>query len=52
MHYSLQRALSGTTTVTHGLTITGEGLDDLGPKIGPHISDDFPETIAEVFALA
>lgn len=52
VHYSLQRTAGGGTKVSHLLTITGDGADDTGPKIGPHISADFPETMDEVLSIA
>ncbi len=51
-YYSLQQSADGGTHVTHTLTITGEGADDQGPKIGSHISSDFPETMNEVLTIA
>lgn len=52
VHYSLQRSTDGGTRVTHSLAINGDNAADLGPKIGPRISDDFPETMNEIVDIA
>lgn len=38
--------------VTYRMEIAGVGADSLGPQIGPEISGDFPETLAELVARA
>lgn len=43
---------SGGTTVVHILEITGESADEVGPQVGPQISDDFPTAMAELLAAA
>jgi hypothetical protein len=47
----LAPAQSGTT-VTHELIIDGPDADEVGPELGPQISDDFPAAMAELFANA
>ncbi|EFC84565.1 SRPBCC family protein [Parafrankia sp. EUN1f] len=42
----------GRTKVTHHLEISGPGSDDVGPELGPQISEDFPEAMADLFAAA
>jgi hypothetical protein len=38
--------------VIYRMEITGPAADALGPKIGPQISADFPQTLAALAALA
>jgi hypothetical protein len=38
--------------VTYRMEIAGAGADTLGPQVGPEISADFPETLAELVACA
>jgi len=40
------------TRVTYRMEITGPAAGTLGPQIGPEISADFPETLAELVARA
>lgn len=40
------------TTVTHELIIDGPDADEVGPTLGPQISEDFPEAMAALFANA
>jgi hypothetical protein len=44
--------LAGGTRVTHTLEITGEGAQEVGPELGPQISGDFPDAMAELLAAA
>ena len=43
---------SGGTRVAHALTIDGVGADEVGPVLGPQISEDFPATLQNLFAIA
>jgi hypothetical protein len=38
--------------VTYRMEIAGVGADTIGPQIGPEISADFPQTLAELVARA
>jgi Polyketide cyclase / dehydrase and lipid transport len=38
--------------VTYRMEITGPTADEIGPRIGPQISSDFPETLAALVARA
>jgi hypothetical protein len=40
------------TTVTHELVIDGPGVDEVGPIVGPQISEDFPVAMADLLAAA
>ena len=40
------------TTVMHELIIEGPDADEVGPELGPQISEDFPAAMAELFAGA
>ncbi|GAB3575561.1 SRPBCC family protein [Leifsonia lichenia] len=40
------------TSVTHRLDITGPAADEVGPELGPQISDDFPVSMAALFEQA
>lgn len=42
----------GGTRVAHRLTVRGEGADEAGPELGPQISADFPDAMAELIAAA
>ncbi|MGW2865477.1 SRPBCC family protein [Streptomyces sp. SDr-06] len=42
----------GRTRVVYRMEITGEGADDLGPRIGPDITSDWPVTMAALVGLA
>jgi hypothetical protein len=43
---------SGQTKVTHRLEIGGPGSDVVGPELGPQISEDFPDAMADLFTAA
>lgn len=45
-------SLGDGTRVTHTLEITGDGSDQVGPQLGPQISEDFPVAMAELLAAA
>lgn len=40
------------TKITHRLTISGDGSDQVGPEIGPQISADFPDQMDALIAEA
>ncbi|MFI0743191.1 SRPBCC family protein [Streptomyces sp. NPDC021100] len=40
------------TRVTYRMEITGAGADDLGPRIGPAVTADWPQTMTALVALA
>jgi hypothetical protein len=40
------------TRITHVLSISGAGADELGPQIGPQISSDFPEQMQGLIEAA
>ncbi|MGF1427647.1 SRPBCC family protein [Kitasatospora sp. LaBMicrA B282] len=42
----------GRTQVLYRLEITGPGVEQAGPQIGPAISGDWPETMANLVKLA
>jgi hypothetical protein len=46
--HTLVAADSGTT-VTHELVIDGPQADEVGPELGPQISEDFPSAMAALF---
>ena len=50
--HTLTRLPGGGTRVTHRLEITGDKAGELGPEIGPMITEDFPEAMAGLLAAA
>lgn len=50
--HRVQRIDPERSRVTHRMEISGAGADSLGRQIGPEISGDFPETLAELIARA
>ena len=42
----------GGTAVSHTLEIDGDAADAVGPELGPQISGDFPDAMAELLAAA
>ena len=44
--------LAGGTRVTHRLEITGPAADQLGPELGPAITEHFPEATEALLARA
>lgn len=50
--HRLQALENGLTLVTYRMEITGPGVDQLGPEIGPAITGDFPDTIASLVEYA
>ena len=50
--HDLQPLAGGGTRVTHRLAITGPAADQLGPELGPAITEDFPEAMEALLARA
>ncbi|MFJ9829253.1 polyketide cyclase [Streptomyces sp. NPDC101160] len=40
------------TRVTYRMEITGDGVDELGPQVGPAVTGDWPETMAALVKAA
>jgi hypothetical protein len=40
------------TKVTHSLEITGPAAEEVGPQLGPAITEDFPEAMDALLARA
>jgi uncharacterized protein YndB with AHSA1/START domain len=47
-----ERVESGRTRITYRMEITGPAADEVGPKVGPEISGDFPQVLAAPAARA
>ncbi|HZE38033.1 MAG TPA: hypothetical protein VE172_04400 [Stackebrandtia sp.] len=47
-----ERLDDGGTRVVYRMEITGDAADELGPRIGPAVTGDWPETMAALVALA
>ena len=50
--HELAELSNGSTQITHTLEILGADADKIGPQLGPQISADFPETMAQLIAAA
>lgn len=50
--HRVERIDAGRVRVTYRMEITGPEADTIGPKLGPEISGDFPETLAALVHLA
>lgn len=50
--HRVQRIDPERSRVTYRMEISGAGADSLGRQIGPEISGDFPETLAQLIARA
>lgn len=50
--HSLQPLRTGGTRVVHRLEITGPAADQVGPELGPAITEDFPEAMEALLARA
>lgn len=50
--HRIERLDEDQVRVVYRTEITGAAADEVGPEIGPAITDDFPETIAALLALA
>jgi hypothetical protein len=50
--HTLQPLAGGGTRVTHRLEITGPAGDQIGPELGPAITEDFPEAMDALLARA
>jgi hypothetical protein len=50
--HTLEPLESGVTKVTHRLEITGPAADQVGPQLGPAITEDFPQAMDALLARA
>lgn len=50
--HALGPGAGGGTRVTHRLEITGPAVEQVGPGLGPAITEDFPEAMAALLARA
>jgi hypothetical protein len=50
--HTLQPLEGGGTRVIHRLEITGPAADQVGPELGPAITEDFPEAMEALLARA
>ncbi|HEY3504370.1 MAG TPA: SRPBCC family protein [Actinocatenispora sp.] len=50
--HALHPLPAGGTRVVHRLEITGPAADTLGPRLGPQITEDFPDAMAALLARA
>ena len=50
--HTLEPLAGGGTRVTHRLEITGPAADQVGPELGPAITEDFPEAMDALLARA
>jgi hypothetical protein len=50
--HTLAALPGGGTRVTHELTIDGASADQVGPELGPQISEDFPVAMRDLFGAA
>jgi uncharacterized protein YndB with AHSA1/START domain len=50
--HTLEPLAGGGTRVTHRLQITGPAADQVGPELGPAITEDFPEAMDALLARA
>ena len=50
--HTLEPLEGGGTKVTHRLEITGPAADQVGPQLGPAITEDFPEAMDALLARA
>ena len=50
--HRLEPLVGGGTRVTYRTEITGAQAEELGPRIGPDITADFPDVVAGLIARA
>jgi hypothetical protein len=50
--HRVERVDGARSRVTYRMEITGPGADTLGPRIGPEITADFPQTLAALVERA
>ena len=52
LRHTLHPLADGGTRITRQIQIEGEKSDTEGPIVGPRISEDYPEALQEIIALA
>lgn len=50
--HTLTPLSTGGTRIVHRLEISGPAADEVGPQLGPAITEDFPEAMAALIARA
>jgi hypothetical protein len=50
--HTLHRLDDGGTRIVHRLEITGSAADEVGPQLGPAITEDFPEAMSALITRA
>jgi hypothetical protein len=50
--HALTRLPDGGTRIVHRLAITGPKADEIGPELGPAITEDFPEAMQALLSYA
>ena len=50
--HRLERLDGQRTTIAYRTEITGEGADELGPRLGPGVTAAFPDAVAKLVELA
>jgi len=50
--HRIEQLGAGRSRIVYRTEITGPAAEQLGPQIGPAITDDFPETIAALIRVA
>ena len=50
--HTLARLIGGGTRITHTLLIDGPASDQVGPELGPQISEDFPSAMDDLVTAA
>ncbi len=50
--HRLDRVEAGVTRVVYRMEITGPAADQVGPRLGPAITADFPQTMTSLVRLA
>lgn len=50
--HALHPNVGGGTRVVHRLEISGAGSDEIAPKLGPAVTEDFPDAMAALLTMA
>jgi hypothetical protein len=50
--HTLEPLAGGGTRVIHRLEVTGSAADQVGPELGPAITEDFPQAMEALLARA